>query len=171
MRKALLTLAAIVAVLAPATPARAHTRLVSSDPARDAALAGAPAAVTLTFSQRLRPDFATIVVSDAARQRVPAAAPVLGTAAATASVTFSRPLTDGRHTVAYRVVSVDGHTVEGSYTFTVGGPAGSAVAAQAGDGGLPRPVLVGLGGLGLLCVLVAAYLYAARRRATPAADR
>src|SRR5687767_5398094 len=86
-------LTAILAVLAPATPARAHTELVSSTPARDATLAEAPAAVTVTFNERLDPGFTTIVVSDAAARRIPADAPVV--IAASGTVTLTRALGNG----------------------------------------------------------------------------
>ena len=175
MRKLLLALAVIVAVLLPGAPAWAHAQLVSADPAKDATLTKAPASVTLTFSERLNPDFTTIVVSDTGQQRIPASAPTV--TAAAGSVTLSQPLGNGSYTVAYRVVSVDGHTVQGSYTFTVTDPAlpaavpassapGTAAASPAGSGGIPAAVLIGLGAGGAVLALIAAFLFVtARRRA------
>ncbi len=166
-------LAAILAVLAPATPARAHTELVSSAPARDATLAKAPTAVTLTFSERLDPGFTTIVVSDAAARRIPADAPVVD--AASGTVTLTRALANGAHTVAYRVVSVDGHTVQGSYTFTVADPARPAAVAApvppAGSspaGGVPTGVLIGLAALGAVLAALAVSLVVSGRRRSAA---
>jgi copper resistance protein C len=182
-------LVALAAVLLPGAPAWAHTALVSSAPAKDAALTEAPTTVRLTFSQRLNPDFTTIVVSDAAKHRIPAAPPVIDQA--TGTVTLSEALTNGSYTVAYRVVSSDGHTVQGSYTFTVAdptqpsataspapaspapatAPATSAAAAlpppDTDSGGMPTGVLIGLGSAGLLLAATALYLYfSGRRRAT-----
>ena len=171
MRRVLLALAAVVAVLAPAAPAYAHAQLVSADPVQGAGLTLAPAVVTLTFSEQLDPDYTTIVVSDPAARRVPAAAPV--TAAAAGSLTLTGPLANGVHTVAYRVVSVDGHTVQGSYPFTLADPAlppaaGPAAAAQPGDsGGLPAAAVIGLSGLGLVVPVAALLLSASRRRTVP----
>ncbi len=190
MRRLLLVLAAVAAVQVPAGPALAHNQLVSAKPARDAVLREAPAAVTLAFLQRLNPDATTIVVSDAGKRPVPSSAPAVK--AATAKVTLDRPLDNGAYTVAYRVVSVDGHTVQGSYTFTVADPsappaatppasaaaavpseaapsgeastAGATVAAPAEPGGVPTGVLIGLGGLGGLLAAAAVYLYVSRRR-------
>ncbi|AGZ41096.1 copper homeostasis periplasmic binding protein CopC [Actinoplanes friuliensis] len=170
MRKALAALAAVVIVLLPAAPAWAHAQLVSADPAEDASLARAPASVTLTFSERLNPEFTTIVVSDAARQRIPAAAPTVDAGKGTVSLT--QPLSNGAYTVAYRVVSVDGHTVQGSYPFTVADPTRPAAAAASQPAvaradrstGISTPVLIGLGAFGVLCVLVVAYLYVSGRR-------
>ena len=65
MRRLLLVCAVIAAVLIPGSPAWAHAQLLSSDPAKDATLTEAPAAVALKFSERLNPDFTTIVISDA----------------------------------------------------------------------------------------------------------
>lgn len=181
MRKALLALAALLAVLAPGTPAWAHVQLVAADPVKDATLAKAPTAVTLTFSERLNPDFATIVVSDAAGRRVPASAPAV--AAEVATVTLTPPPANGAHTVAYRVVSVDGHTVQGSYRLTVADPAlpaavpvrsagapAPAAAPPADSGGLPTGALIALGALGVLLAvgaLVLVSLRGPRRRPRP----
>src|SRR5687767_8561045 len=105
LKKLLLVLAAMGVVLAPATPALAHNQLVSAKPARDATLRKAPTAVTLAFLQRLDPDFTTIVVSDAGKQRMPSSEPAVK--AKTAVVRLDQPLSNGEYTVAYRVVSVD----------------------------------------------------------------
>ncbi|MCM4076378.1 copper resistance CopC family protein [Paractinoplanes hotanensis] len=162
MRRLLLSAAVFVAVLAPGAPAWAHAQLVKAVPARDAALPSAPTTVELTFSEDLNPEFTTIVVSDAARQRVPAAAPVVDGAAGT--LALSRPLTDGAYTVAYRVVSADGHTVQGSYGFTVGEPIPAVAASAPGSGGLPPAVLIGLCGVGVVLAGVAVYLYLSGKR-------
>ena len=170
MRRLLVAAAVLVAVLAPAAPAWAHAQLVAAEPARDAVLTGSPEAVTLKFNERLRPDFTTIVLSDAARQRVPTSAVQVRDAAGT--LTLTGPLTEGRYTVAYRVVSVDGHTVQGSYPFTVGAatqPAGAATqpvaaAGPAGGGGIPAPLLAGLAGGGVLVAGAAGRLLTTTRR-------
>jgi copper resistance protein C len=166
-------LAAVAVVLLPASPAWAHATLVSSEPAGGATLGTAPASVSLTFSERLNPDFTTIVVSDAARQRVPGAAPVIdGTNGA---LTLSKALGNGTYTVAYRIVSVDGHTVQGSFPFTVSDPAlppaaavavspAPAAAAEGADPGIPAGVLIGIGAVGVALAGVAGYPFLDNRR-------
>ncbi|MFI7542051.1 copper resistance protein CopC [Actinoplanes sp. NPDC049599] len=172
-------------LLAPAGPALAHNQLVSAKPARDATLREAPTAVTLAFLQRLDPAFTTVAVSDSGKRRVAASAPVVK--AKTASVRLDEALDNGAYTVAYRVVSVDGHTVQGSYTFTVADPnppsaAASAAPSVAGpavvpsvtvtpvavaapaDSGVPAGLLAGIGAAGMLLAGTAAFLYVARRR-------
>lgn len=174
MKRVLLVVAALLAVLVPGTPAWAHAALVSSDPAKDASLSTAPTAVTLVFSQKINPDFATIVLSDAAAQRIPASTPAVDEVNGT--ITVGQPLGNGVYTVAYRVVSIDGHTVQGSYTFTVadpalpaaapaGRPSGAAAAPPAAaSGGVSAAVLIAMGAVGVLLAAVAGYLVVSGRR-------
>jgi len=114
-------------LLVPATPAAAHNSLQEATPARDARLTTAPTQVTLRFLQRLNPAFTTITLRDATDRQVPASAPVVD--GATGTVTIEEPLANGTYTVAYRVVSRDGHPVQGSYRFTVADPAAPPAAA------------------------------------------
>jgi copper resistance protein C len=171
MRRTLLVVAALLAVLLPGTPAWAHTTLVSCDPAEDATLGKAPTEVTLVFSRKLKPDFATIVLSDAAAQRIPASTPAVDDVNGT--ITVGRPLGNGVYTVAYRVVSLDGHTVQGAYPFVVADPAlPAAPAAGRPAQAAPPPAgsalaPIGLTVAGVLLAGLAAYFSGSgRRRAT-----
>jgi copper resistance protein C len=121
MKRLLIAAGVLVAVVLPAAPARAHNQLMEAAPAEGATVTAAPREVSLRFLQKLNPEFTTIVISDAAQQRVPTAAEPLVTGA-TGVVTLGGALANGRYTVAYRVVSVDGHAVKGSYRFTVADP-------------------------------------------------
>ncbi|GAA2700503.1 hypothetical protein Apa02nite_089000 [Actinoplanes palleronii] len=169
----LAALAVLVAVLVPGSPAWAHAQLVAADPAKEATLTAAPASVTLRFSERLNPDYTTIVVSDAARQPVPAAAPTIDGASAT--ITIGQTLGNGAYLVAYRVVSADGHTVQGSYPFTLADPAHPAAALSAAAPVAAAPPDSSGGGTGPLISLIAAGLllaaaifwYARKRRPPP----
>ncbi|MET0521156.1 MAG: copper resistance CopC family protein, partial [Jiangellaceae bacterium] len=118
--RVLLALAAVLAVLLPGAPAWAHNSLVDAQPAKNATLAKAPATVRLSFLQKLNPEFTTIKVTDAAQREVPADPPEVANKVAT--LTFTTPPENGAYTVAYQVVSTDGHTVKGSYKFTVDDP-------------------------------------------------
>jgi methionine-rich copper-binding protein CopC len=172
--------AAVLTVMAPGVPAWAHAQLTFADPAKDLILSVAPVAVTLGFNERLRPDFTTIVVSDAAQQRVAASPAVVDDKRAT--VTLTGTFTNGIHTVAYRVVSVDVHTVQGSYPFTLADPnlppaaqvtvsAAAAPAATAETGG-SAGVLLGSGAAILLLAALGGRLYLSgrRRSSTPAGN-
>lgn len=108
-------------MLLPGVPAWAHNALAEANPAKNATLKKSPSEVKLRFLQKLDPKYTTITVSDAAKAKVETSAPKVD--GATGSVTFAAPLTNGAYTVAYQVVSTDGHTVKGSYQFTVNDPA------------------------------------------------
>lgn len=112
----LLLLAAALTGLG-AGPASAHDELIATDPAVGAAVAQAPSAVTLTFSENVLPTGAAIEVSGAD-----------GVAWSTGDVSISgaqvrRPLRAGApagaYTVTWRVVSADGHPVSGQFGFAV----------------------------------------------------
>ncbi|RQX22584.1 copper resistance protein CopC, partial [Micromonospora chalcea] len=124
-------------LLVPATPAAAHNSLQEATPARDARLTTAPTQVTLRFLQRLNPAFTTITLRDATDRQVPASAPAVD--GATGTVTIEEPLGNGTYTVAYRVVSRDGHPVQGSYRFTVADPAAPPAAATSSTTDAPSP--------------------------------
>ncbi|TCB99622.1 copper resistance protein CopC [Micromonospora zingiberis] len=117
-------LAATALLAGPASPAYAHNVLRKATPAQDAELTKAPAKVTLDFLQKLNPSFTTITLSDADKQPVATSEPEVDGTKGT--VTIDSTLANGVYTVAYRVVSLDGHPVQGSYTFTVADPTATA---------------------------------------------
>lgn len=125
---ALLTvLGALVGSTLAAAPAGAHDRLVSSDPADGAVLDAAPATVTLQFSGEVLPTGTQVVVTDASGADVGASAPQVAGAAVTAALPAD--LAAGAYTVAWRVVSSDGHPIEGTLGFTLEGAASPSPAA------------------------------------------
>ncbi|MFD6679399.1 copper resistance CopC family protein [Micromonospora parva] len=134
-------LAVVVAVLIPTGPAWAHNSLRAATPARDATVSSAPTEVTLEFMQRLDPAFTTIVLTDAAKRRLSTGEPVVTGATSTVQVTDTLP--NGTYTVAYRVVSVDGHPVQGSYPFTVADPTSSAAPVANLSASAPAPAAAG----------------------------
>ncbi|WFE53476.1 copper resistance CopC family protein [Micromonospora sp. WMMD1155] len=168
-------LAVLVALLVPAAPAWAHNSLRAATPVQQSTVTSAPTEIVLEFMSRLDPTFTTIVLTDAAKRKVVTGEPVVAGAKSTVQVTDTLP--NGTYTVAYRVVSADGHPVQGSYPFTVADPTSSAApvvepavsttpstaAAVRPDGGPNGGVLVA----GVALVAVAAALLwrrAARRR-------
>lgn len=107
-----------------ATPAQAHTGLVSSTPTDGELLAELPAEVTLTFTEDLG-DPAYVVVTGPDGADHGDGAPVVEGAGVTQAVLETAPA--GAYTLAYRVISADGHPVSGEIGFTVenGGTASS----------------------------------------------
>jgi methionine-rich copper-binding protein CopC len=164
-RRILVALAVVAGVLLPGAPAWAHNQLAGSAPASGATLPAAPATVTLRFTEALNPEFTTIAVSDGARRRVPTSAPVVDGTSGT--VTVDGAMANGVYTVAFRTVSVDGHTVQGSYTFMLADPAKPAVTAAAvappTGGGTSIAVPIGAGVL-LTFAGCAAFLFRRSRR-------
>lgn len=119
----------LLLLLAP-VPAWAHAELVDSDPADGAELSAVPEAVTLTFSEEVSGPAQVAVTAPNGTQVQDGDA-----AAADATVTQSVKPQDndessGSWTVAYRVVSIDGHTVTGEVTFTVDDDSGPTTATE-----------------------------------------
>jgi methionine-rich copper-binding protein CopC len=109
--------------------ASAHAELLGTTPGDGSVLSQAPTAVVLTFDEPVQPQGATIVVTAPGGSRVAAGAAVLAGNTVRSSVR-SLPAA-GTYTVAYRVVSDDGHPVEGLFSFAARAPATQrAVAAD-----------------------------------------
>ena len=174
-RLVLVALAALLLLVSPAAPAWAHNALKSSTPAADATLTSAPTEVTLEFMQALNPQFTTVTVTGPDQQEIGAAPRV---EAARASVALDAPRLNGVYTVAYRVVSSDGHPVQGSYTFTLevpGGPSAPAAVEPAGTSpeaeltaeqpGVGVATIVAILIAGLLLVSAAVFFWVRSRRA------
>ncbi|GAA3234473.1 hypothetical protein GCM10010532_071890 [Dactylosporangium siamense] len=107
----------VTALAATAAPAWAHNALRSSNPAEGVSLPNSPTAITMTFRESPNPAMAQVVIVDAAGADLVAGAPT------GAGTTLTQPLraatAAGTVTVTYRVVSTDGHPVQGKITFTV----------------------------------------------------
>ncbi len=124
-------LAALVVVVAAGGAAGAHTGLVEAQPADGATVDRMPSSVQLGFSQQLGAGLATVVVTGPAGAAVSSGPAVVdGTRVVQQLGSLPAP---GRYTVAYRVVSADGHPISGQTSFTVtavtGGPPSTATPA------------------------------------------
>ena len=120
-RRALWGLAALV--LLPAV-AGAHAVLVRAVPPPRATLRAAPRRARLWFSERLEPVYSTASVWSEATGSAVAAGPTAVSADDPRLLSVALPpLPGGAYAVRYRVLSVDGHVVEGAYSFTVAGGA------------------------------------------------
>ncbi|MFD4991029.1 copper resistance protein CopC [Cellulosimicrobium cellulans] len=117
---AVLTLGLTAAVTTlTAAPASAHDRMLSSDPADGAQLATPPTAITLTFNTEPLPVEPQVVVSDSAGTVVTQGAPTIEGSTATLALDPAVALGGDTYTVSWRVVSSDGHPIEGTFAFTV----------------------------------------------------
>jgi copper transport protein len=125
----------LVAVLALGTvPAAAHAALSSTTPAQGSQLSTAPADVTLVFTEEVGLSPRSVQVADARGRRVDDGRPQhAGGDSRTVQVALTPGLGQGSYTVTWRVVSVDGHPVSGSFAFGVGVPAGAVESASSVD--------------------------------------
>ncbi|GAB3095085.1 copper resistance CopC family protein [Isoptericola nanjingensis] len=114
---AVLLAAAVTPALAVAVaqPASAHDRLLSSDPADGATVDEVPTQLTLVFSADVLAAGAQVAVTTA-DGTVPAEVTVDGDEAVAA---LPDDLPGGDWDVSWRVVSSDGHPIEGELAFTV----------------------------------------------------
>ena len=121
-RKTILTVAALCAaiMLAPRA-ARAHAFPEHENPAAGATVKSPPARVTIKFDAPIEKLFANLRVLDSSGRNL-AAQPVVDSADQSLSAAVP-PLKPGDYKVAWGVVCADSHRTEGSYQFTVAGPA------------------------------------------------
>ena len=115
-------IATFILLFISALPAQAHSSLVSSNPAANATVVDFPMDVTLTFNEELLVVGADnpnkVEVFDEMGNLVSGVTVVAGT-------NISAPVGingNGTYKVKYRVVSKDGHVVEGDYQFNVESP-------------------------------------------------
>jgi copper resistance protein C len=137
-RAAAAALLAVAAIILPAAPALAHNQLASSQPGQNTRVAESPEEIVLEFTERLNADYTTIVITDSAGAQMPVDGPEVDQQRGT--VRPVQPLPDGVYTVAYRVVSADGHPVQGAYRFAVNAPltdAGAPPPAASAPAGEP----------------------------------
>lgn len=99
-------------------PARAHAALVRADPAPDAILDRAPAAVYTWFSQPLSTG-SRLSIFDAQFQTVDKANTMIDDHDSTLMHVDVDDLGPGRYTVNWQAVAIDGHSTTGSYDFIV----------------------------------------------------
>lgn len=118
--------APVLAILALAGTAQAHTRLVSSSPAANATVAK-PGRVVLTFNERVVANFtgATLVMTSMPGMASHQPMPISGFTSAmsadgkTLTLQMRRALTPGTYQLSWHAVGDDTHRMTGSFTFTV----------------------------------------------------
>jgi copper resistance protein C len=114
-------LVAILAALAALAPASSfsHSLLVRSQPGQRSTVTRPPERVQMWFSERLEPAYAAASVWNEAGKQVDGGDASVDQNDTTLLSVSTPNLGPGRYTVRFRVLSVDGHVVESSYTFTV----------------------------------------------------
>ncbi|KMO95268.1 hypothetical protein ACS04_24660 [Streptomyces roseus] len=129
-----LVVSLLALLLGGAGPAFAHAGLSGSDPADGAVLTNGPQYVTLTFTESVGFSDDSLRVLSPKNERVnPRPAQHADGKDNTARVELSGKLPEGSYTVAWRVVSADGHPVSGAFVFSVGQPSETAAVVATGS--------------------------------------
>ena len=142
--KAFAALALTAATMLPSQAAFAHAELETSNPEANSVIGSAPAVVSLTFGEKLlvlegQTDANQIEVTDSSNSRVDNGDyQVTGEVL---TVSLKPDLADDTYKVTYRVVSEDGHPIEGVYEFNVNGMARSGEATPMAIDDSPMPTL------------------------------
>jgi len=115
-----LTMCAAAVVMAFAGQAAAHAHLVRADPAAATTLKTSPPMLRATFSEKLVPQFSTLVVTTAKGAPVATSKAALDPKDAhTLMVMPAGPLPPGDYVVEWRAVSTDTHRMMGRYGFRI----------------------------------------------------
>jgi len=116
MRILTFAISALLTVTAAAT-AEAHAFLDHAEPRVGSTVSTAPRELVLSYTQNLEPAFSSVEVSDANGARVDLGKPSISAGVMRVGL---KPLPPGTYRVRWKVLSVDTHTTEGSFTFHVG---------------------------------------------------
>jgi copper resistance protein C len=108
---------ALLPLLLVASPAaHGHAFLDHADPRVGSTVASSPGQVTLHFTQNLESKFSSASVRNGAGARVDQGSSVSGSVIHVSV----KALPPGTYRVSWRVLSVDTHTTQGSFSFHVG---------------------------------------------------
>ena len=117
--RALVLLAALAALVLAPPEARAHAELDRANPRVGSTVPTAPRELSLWFTENIEPAFSTVEVRNAAGARVDQGRARRGATPNLLQVGL-KPLPPGTYQVRWRVLSVDTHRTEGSFSFQVG---------------------------------------------------
>ncbi|WP_031464868.1 copper resistance CopC family protein [Sciscionella sediminilitoris] len=157
MRRAVLLAALMLGFAGLAGPAFAHNTFVGSSPGNGATVGSSPKQVTVTFGEPVQQGENRISVLGPDGRSQWQAQRLATVDGDSVRVPLRELGPAGRYTIAYRVISADGHPVSGTATFTLstpghGTPADPEQSEQAGTGG-GIPVWVWVAGVVLLLVV------------------
>ncbi len=108
----------LLAALIAGTPALAHSFLVEATPSSKDHVATSPKTIKLRFGGGVEPKYSKLTVENAEGKVLGEGS--IGTPEKPRELSMESPeLAPGKYVVRYRVLSTDGHVVEGNYEFTV----------------------------------------------------
>jgi len=123
-------------ILAPMSPASAHTDLVSTSPADGSDVNASQETISLTFAEPTLEDGAAIVVMDSTGAILDSPAPVLD--GATISIPWPADLMPGKVTVQWRATGQDGHVLSGEFVFNYTAAAEGGMAPSPAASAMPN---------------------------------
>jgi hypothetical protein len=109
-----------VVILGGAVRAEAHAFLDHTQPAVGATVAAAPSEIRLWFTEPLEPAFSSVQVVGPSGERVDQGHPQVDSGDPTRLSVEVKSSEPGRYRVIWRVLSIDSHTTNGDFSFTVG---------------------------------------------------
>jgi copper resistance protein C len=118
-RAAVAVLAAALGFGIGAAAGVAHSFLERAEPRAGSTVKAAPTEVRLRFTERLEAAFSTVRVTDETGKRVDRGEARMDAGAPRELRVPLGLLAPGRYAVHWRVLSVDSHVVEGTFTFRV----------------------------------------------------
>ncbi|WP_040711844.1 copper resistance CopC/CopD family protein [Paenibacillus curdlanolyticus] len=123
MKRFTLSLMLLLSLLLWLSPiADAHAQLLETIPEAGEQLAASPPSVQLTFNEAIETSVGAIEVLDSQSRPIDPNATIQTNADHTQATVALPKLKEGVYTVTYRIISEDGHPVNGSYVFIVGNP-------------------------------------------------
>ncbi len=113
--------AVLIGIMLSQGQAAAHAVLEQASPEPNARLNAGPSQVELRFNEAIEASVGSVEVLNSLSERVTKNGPEISSDRK--SLTLRLPsLAEGIYTVSYRIVSLDGHPIAGSYPFVVGNP-------------------------------------------------
>lgn len=120
MKKLTLAIISVSLIFAGMQSANAHAQLTSSNPKKNEVIKTLPSLVWLEFDGDLlsfgNKQIHKLTVTNSKKVRVDIGGPIVG--GARISTKLKAGLPAGKFLISYRIVSEDGHPVEGSFSFT-----------------------------------------------------
>jgi methionine-rich copper-binding protein CopC len=168
-RLTIFTLSALFVVL-PGTNSFAHATLKSSNPADGSTVEAMPSQISLTFNEELMnldgEQVNTIALLDGNSEDVSLSEITVDNATIAAKVNVNTYVLPGDYRIKYRVVSADGHPIEGEVLFTYAAAETSestsdAVVVPTSDEGINTELI---GGFLALIMLIALLLWLRKRK-------
>ena len=144
-RRAAAVIAGVLVALTAPAAASAHAYLTHTVPAASVTLSKPPPSVQLTFDEAVEPRFAIISVTDVGAHQVTDGHPARSPANPDTLVVPLKRVPEGWYLVYWRAISVDGHPVQGAFTFAVGpnpGPAPEFVIPHIAQTATSTPLLI-----------------------------